>query len=169
MTACGPVADDLDSERPTDRFFEFALLGDNPYTQANVGRFETLIADVNARPDVQWVIHLGDTKGGAAPCTDEMMVSRFELYRGFSAPFVITPGDNDWYDCSQTGSDEYERLEFFRELYYPRPRATAIGAPPLELAVQSDAAQFEEFVENVRWVRDGVVFATIHLVVLTRP
>ncbi len=75
--------------------FEFALMGDNPYGEPRVPKFEALIEHVNSRGDLAWVIHLGDSKRGAEPCTDELLRSRFALYQRFNAPFIFTPGDND--------------------------------------------------------------------------
>jgi hypothetical protein len=39
----------------------------------------------------------------------------------------------------------------------------------MEVRSQSAEPGYEEFVENVMWLHDGVVFSTIHLVGLTRP
>ena len=39
-----------------DPSFEFALLGDNPYTPERVPKFETLVTDLNQNTDLQWVI-----------------------------------------------------------------------------------------------------------------
>ena len=150
--------------------FEFALLGDSPYTDPNIGRFRALIDDVNATPGLQWAIHVGDVKSGSSECTDELLRGRFELFRGFRTPFVITPGDNDWFDCVRTDSNagvEYERLEFFRRLFYSTEASPRAALPSFRS--QSEGEDFAEYVENVRWQKSEVVFATLHLVGLTRP
>ncbi|MCZ6916438.1 MAG: hypothetical protein O7I93_06665 [Gemmatimonadetes bacterium] len=151
--------------------FEFALMGDNPYGESNVPKFEALIEHVNSRRDLEWVLHLGDTKGGNEPCTDELLRSRFELFQRFEAPFIFTPGDNDWFDCADDptgGFDEYERLAFVRQLFFPDPQHTTGGrAMPVES--QGSSAAFGEFAENLRWIRGEVVFSTVHLVGLPRP
>ena len=41
-------------------------MGDNPYPPGNVPKFRTLIQDVNARAGLEWVIHVGDIRGGGA-------------------------------------------------------------------------------------------------------
>ena len=110
-----------------DRVHEFALFGDSPYRPESVPRVEALIDDVNRRGGLEWVIHVGDTKGGGQPCTDEFLRGRFVLYQRFALPFVFTPGDNDWFDCIREragGEDEYERLDFLRSLYFPEPGRT---------------------------------------------
>lgn len=162
-------------ESPTtlasDRSFEFALLGDNPYPPENVPRFEALIADVNRHSELEWVVHLGDIlRPSLVTCSNEMLRARFNLYQGFDAPFVFTPGDNDWFDCWQEaagGFDEYERLDYLRKLFFPNPRQTT-GGRAMEVQSQGSQADFEEFVENAMWTHNDVVFSTVHLVGLTR-
>jgi hypothetical protein len=152
--------------------FEFAFLGDNPYGGSfNVPKFQALIEDVNGWGDIGWVIHAGDTKAGADPCSDRFLRSRFDLYQGFDPPFVFTPGDNDWYDCGRAaagGFDDYERLAFLRGLYYPVAGQTT-GGRSMAVRSQSSDAAFGDFVENVTWEREGVVFSTIHLIGAARP
>jgi len=147
--------------------FEFAFLGDNPYLGvANVPKFEALIRDVNGRDGIQWVLHVGDTKAGADPCSDEFFRGRFDLYQRFDAPFIFTPGDNDWFDCgleSAGGFDDYERLTFIRGLFFPVPGQTT-GGRSMAVRTQASEPSFGEFVENVMWDREGVVFSTLHLV-----
>ncbi len=113
-----------------DRVHEFALFGDSPYRPESVPRVEALIDDVNRRSALEWVIHVGDTKGGEQPCTDEFLRGRFDLYQRFTLPFVFTPGDNDWFDCVRERADrgdEYERLDYLRSLYFPEPGRTTGG------------------------------------------
>lgn len=152
--------------------FEFAFLGDNPYGgSTNVPKFEALIEDVNGHGDIQWVVHAGDTKAGVDSCSDEFLQGRFDLYQRFDPPFVFTPGDNDWFDCGQEsagGFDDYERLAFVRSLFFPSPVQTT-GRRPMAVHTQASDASFGEFVENVMWDREGVVFSTLHLVRTARP
>jgi hypothetical protein len=150
-------------------FYDFALIGDAPYRPDGVNRVEALIRDVNRRGGIEWAIHVGDTKAGGQACTDELLRSRFELYQGFAVPFVFTPGDNDWFDCpgAEDGVDEYERLAFLRSLYFPDPGRTT-GGRAMTVQSQSEDPEYREFVENALWVHGGVVYATLHLVVLTR-
>ncbi len=153
-----------------DSAYEFALVGDNPYTPTTVAKFEALIDDVNGRRNLEWVIHVGDIRGGQR-CTDELFQARFDLYQRFAVPFVYTPGDNDWFDCQRedgSGFDDYERLDHLRSLFFPNPTLTT-GGRRMEVRSQSAEPGYEKFVENVMWLHDGVVFSTIHLVGLTRP
>lgn len=144
-----------------DDRFEFALIGDLPYTPEDLARFDRLIEDVNEhRPRLAWVLHVGDIRGGRkVPCSDEILKDRFDRMQRFARAFVLTPGDNDYLDCRNV--DPHERLAFLRALFYPNPGKTTGGRP---MAVESQARQpgFEAFVENALWVRGGVVFATFH-------
>ena len=145
-------------------------MGDNPYPEENVQKFLALIQDVNTRDGLEWAIHVGDIKGGGGPCSDEAFRGRFELYQGFNIPLIYTPGDNDWFDCvgeSAGAYDEYERLAFLRGVFFPDPAATTGGR---SMAVRSQSLEpgFEEFVENVLWTLGEVVYATVHLIALSR-
>lgn len=153
-----------------DNTFEFALLGDNPYSPANVPRFEGLIEEVNAVGDLAWVIHVGDIlRPTNVGCSDEILQARFDLYQGFDLPLVFTPGDNDWFDCQRSaagGYDPYERLAVLRAMFFPNPELTT-GRSQMAVQTQSRDPEFEEFVENVMWTKEGVVFATMHLIGLS--
>lgn len=169
MGGCGPPQQLPSRAEPPS--FEFALIGDNPYPERRVPGFEALIDDVNAHADLAWVLHLGDIKGGDELCSDSLMEARFELFQRFAPAFILTPGDNDWFDCP-TGDagagHEYERLTFLRRLFYPDPGQTT-GGQRFAVESQSQDPGYGEFVENAMWVRGGVVFATFHLVALLRP
>ena len=56
-----------------------------------------------------------------------------------------------------------ERLAALRRLFFPDPRRTT-GGTTMPVATQADDPHYGEFVENVRFVRNGVVFATLHAV-----
>lgn len=146
--------------------FSFALIGDVPYADADSIRFARLIDMVNADEDVQWVIHAGDIKRGGQPCTDAVLKGRLETFNRFVDPFVLTPGDNEWTDCHRKIAgrfDPLERLQKLRSLFYPRAGQT-LGKRPMRVESQASVAEFSEFLENVRWERDGVHFATVHIV-----
>lgn len=149
--------------------FEFALLGDNPYSDGTYDNYLRLIDHVNQQPDIQWVVHLGDVKGGTASCSDEQIERYFALNQRFQPPFLLTPGDNDWLDCKRRGAggfNEYERLDAFRRVFFPTP-GYSTGVNPMAISQQSESSDFPEFVENARWDHQGVVFATVHVVALT--
>lgn len=144
----------------------FAAYGDMPYCDrgqpagcgAEVARVEALIAAINAaRPG--FTLFLGDTKGGGEACTDPLVLRAERLFALFEGALVYTPGDNEWTDCWQPrggGFDPLDRLRLLRERFFPAPRS--LGRAPIPL-IRAAAP----FVENARWVRDGVLFATVHV------
>jgi len=78
---------------------------------------------------------------------------------------VYTPGDNEWTDCWQPGAgghDPLERLAFIRALFFADP-STSLGAFRMPVDSQGLEHPWSEFVENARWSRQGVVFATVDL------
>ena len=138
---------------------QFALIGDNPYGDDNVFKYEKLIEDINSS-DVSWVIHLGDMKNGRSGCSDEEFLSLYELNSKFHMPFVLTPGDNDWFDCRRESAGNWgrmNRLNKLREIFFQEDH-------PLEAETQSETSVYSEFVENVLWVQEDILFSTVHLV-----
>ncbi len=147
----------------------FALIGDNPYVDFNEPKYDLMIEKINAHPNLSWVVHLGDVKGGGLNCSDEVLISYFDLNQKIKLPFILTPGDNDWFDCSRRsagGWDRMERLDAFRKIFYPVSDQTT-GSQPFKVVSQADSKTFPDFVENVRWNRLDVEFGTVHLVGMT--
>ena len=164
LSVCGCVNQpQLESKALT-----FAILGDNPYDPETYARYERLIEHVNDDSELAWVIHVGDFKGGVESCSEELLQARFDLNQEFTAPFVLTPGDNDWYDCIREGAgafNDYERLERLRKIFYPAAGAAAVPGG----RSQAENPEFAEVVENVIWHAEGVTFATLHMLGPTRP
>ncbi|NCJ08435.1 hypothetical protein GS597_18360 [Synechococcales cyanobacterium C] len=146
---------------PLQGGFEFALIGDLPYTPEQAQQFQRLITDVN-QTQAAFVIHDGDIKSSIVPCQDTLFLDRRRLFQQFQAPFVLVPGDNDWTDCHRTGEDPEERLAKVRSLFFDSDNGLKSFA--LNLTHQSEKPQFREYVENVRWRYGSVLFAGIHVV-----
>lgn len=157
------------SRQANNDSYEFALLGDNPYSTATYDKYLRLIDHVNAQPQLRWAIHLGDVKGGGSSCSDQEFTRLYQLNQRFQTAFMVTPGDNDWLDCKRVGAggyDEYERLSAFRRIFYPNPGYSG-GLNPVSINQQSQQMEFADFVENAMWDHRGVVYATVHVVALT--
>ncbi len=139
----------------------FALIGDNPYADYSYPRYERMIERINAHPDVDWVVHVGDMKDGVGDCSDASLQAIYELNQNFTVPMMITPGDNDWFDCKREqagGYDRLDRLDKFREIFYSEPAG-------LSVVSQSETSTvYPDFVENVYWMQSGVLFANAHLI-----
>lgn len=145
--------------------FSFMALGDTPYTlPRDDSAFQRLIARTN-RLKPAFSVHLGDIKSGDTHCTDDVFRRAAELFNTFDQPLIYTPGDNEWTDCHRAnngGYDPLERLSMLRRLMYPS--TSSFGRSPLLLQQQSADPKFSAFVENARWEKAGVVFATVHIV-----
>src|SRR5688572_21919946 len=88
------VADDRSAARVT-----YAVIGDVPYGTEQEASFGTLISAINTDPKVRTVVHVGDTKNGSTPCSDERLTAVRDAFETFEDPVVYTPGDNEWTDC----------------------------------------------------------------------
>ena len=146
--------------------FAFALIGDMPYGAVREAPFGSLVAEINRDNDVDFVMHVGDIKAGSERCDDVLIEHRFALYQTFQRPFIYTPGDNEWTDCHRANNGGYspiERLGYLRSVFFPQVGQTTGGHVR---PVQSQAASgpFSEFVENVMFKKQGVMFATVHVV-----
>ncbi len=143
-----------------------AVLGDTPYGDEQRLQFPALVAAVDADPDVEAVLHLGDIKSGGTTCSDERFADLRALFDTFDDPFVLTPGDNDWTDCHRASNGAYvptQRLERLREVFFPEP-GRALGGGELELVSQAQEPGRAEFVENRLWTDSRAVFSMVHVV-----
>lgn len=144
--------------------FAFAVMGDTPYGPTAERLFPTLAAEISAA-DVDFVVHVGDFKGSGAVCTDSLLAARVGDLDALAHPVVFVPGDNDWTDCHRAqprSARPLERLAHLRALVYAEAGRT-LGAPGLRVESQATLER-SEFPEHQRWWRDGVVFATLHVV-----
>ena len=159
----GVMADSVYSEAqfPT---FTFGVMGDLPYFAKSEAQFPSLVDSINAH-DPDFVVHVGDIKS-YAPCTDSLLLTRFEALKSIDPPLVYVPGDNEWTDChgGPPGvNDPLERLDALRTLFYPVP-GRSLGGETIPLETQAANPDWAEFVEHQRWQKNGVLFATIHAV-----
>jgi hypothetical protein len=149
--------------------FQFALLGDMPY-RLEPGEhsvdFDYLVQAINKDWDIKWVLHAGDIKSSRSPCSDAMLLDRYQRFNQFNKPFILTPGDNEWTDCHRVSAGEFqprERLDKLRQVFWHDP-AHSLGRKPMAVTSQSSISGFESFPENVYWVKDNLLFFTVHMV-----
>ena len=128
----------------------FALMGDMPYSHAQVNLLDSLIDRVNDEP-LAFSAHVGDITSGEGPCDDEWMHARKRQFERFRAPFVLLPGDNEWTDCHRTGFDPMERLAKWRQLF-----CVAVALPGF-------TRQRNEYCENARWDLENLVFVGLNV------
>jgi Calcineurin-like phosphoesterase len=160
-----------------------AVFGDWPYSQVQFDNASLLVNSINADRDVRRVIFVGDIHSGDAPCTGAGLSpvpaaadpgwSRkiYAIFQRFDAPFIYTPGDNEWSDCpeieeSKSGYPPNE-LADVRSIFFARPGRT-LGHE--DMPVSTQAKHFDPrhpsdatFVENVMWEDAGVVFVTLNV------
>ena len=144
--------------------FSFVALGCMPYGQQNYPAYERLLAEINRyRP--AFTVHCGDTKAGALPPSEEFLVQVRTWFNQLEGAVMYTPGDNEWTDVHRAnngGADPLVWLGKVRSLYFAEERS--LGRAPIPLITQRRDAGFSKFVENARWSRGGVIFATVHVV-----
>ena len=147
----------------TGELFTFAVFGDTPYNEEDESRFPDFIGELN-REDVAFVVHVGDLKSAAEPCTDEVYLERRRWFGLSHHPFAYLPGDNDWLDCTRSlfdPRDPRERLHKLREVYFVNGHG--LGQAPLGAVRQSDRSPHHSFPEHLRWVHQGVLFVTLNV------
>jgi hypothetical protein len=116
--------------------------------------------------DSAFSIHVGDFKSGSTVCSDEEFAHQHAHFQRFKGAVVYTPGDNEWTDCHRANNGQYdplERLAALRQRFYTTGRS--LGQQPLALQNQSDVMPSHgRYVENQRWMHQGTLFATLHIV-----
>jgi hypothetical protein len=127
--------------------FAFGVLGDTPYSAAEVRKLDDLIGRINAH-ELAFVVHVGDigTSTTAQACGDAWLEARARQFAKIRHPFVLLPGDNEWSDCA----DAAQRLAAWR-------RRFCAAVPSLALERQP------EHCENVRWSARGMAFIGLNV------
>lgn len=159
---CASVSGNGEQGGPGEAF-TIPVIGDIPYSEDDAALLQDGIVPAIRAGDYPFVIHVGDYKGGGAPCdaaADEAQRALIEALK--PAPVFYTPGDNEWTDCDrfndpETGKPQSElsRLKRVRELFFAAP-----AAAPDAMKVRAQAAM----TENVTWTYKGVRFANLHIV-----
>lgn len=140
----------------------FVVIGDTPYSPDDEKMLAEALPIIHAAKP-PFIIHVGDYKGGRAPCAadhDDRFAALIEALK--PVPVFYTPGDNEWTDCDRnidpsTGKNwsDLARLQIIRARFFASP---PVNANPL--GYQSQMAQ----IENATWRHRDVRFATVHVV-----
>jgi hypothetical protein len=168
-----------------------AVFGDWPYSHDLLSNAQALINSVNDDRDVRLVLHVGDTHSGSMPCTGAgyaydyvsksgapiptsdpaWNIHVYNAFQRFAPPVVYTPGDNEWADCHKTkqlsSGAPLRELASVRELFFAKP-GTSLGRKEKKLISQAESFDDahptdSQFVENVMWVDEDVVYATFNM------
>lgn len=139
----------------------FFVIGDLPYGPEDEAALAEALPKIKAtKPG--FIIHVGDFKGGRAPC-DGSADNDFAALAASLEPASVfyTPGDNEWTDCDRnndpsTGApySELGRLDILRARFFAEPPK---GADRFGWRNQEGAP------ENATWRDKGVRFATLHV------
>jgi len=121
----------------------FGVLGDVPYSAAEVEKLDRVIDEMNAQA-LEFVVHVGDIGHStlAQACSDGWLEQRKAQLARIRHRLVVIPGDNEWSDCARHGMDPIARLRKWRELFCDIPR---------------------EYCEHARWEAGGWVFVTLNV------
>jgi hypothetical protein len=106
-----------------------------------------------------FAVHDGAFKDPSVPCTADLFAKVKDSFNKSAAPFIYTPGDNEWMDCDKTPNNpinRVDRLNELREMFFAQDQS--LGQNPMPLTTQRQ----EGFPENARWTKEGVVFVTIN-------
>ena len=144
--------------------FSFVAFGCMPYGKENFPAYERLLTEIN-RHRPAFTVHCGDTKSGSEPPTEAFMQQVHRWFDALDGALVYTPGDNEWTDVHRKNNGSEDPLRWLAKVrteYFATERS--MGRAPLALVTQRREKGFEKFVENARWTRGGVVFATVHAV-----
>jgi hypothetical protein len=143
---------------------QFALIGDMPYDALQATNlFPNLIRELNAT-DLAFVVHDGDIKAGATPCTDDCFEAVRAQFQTIRHPLVYLFGDNEWSDCGKVKTNSFdplERLQKLRDVF--TQGAMSLGQRKMPLERQSSNPNFAAYRENVRWTVGGVSFAGMNV------
>ena len=163
--------------------FTLAVFGDWPYNHLLLDSARLLIDSVNADPEVKLVLHVGDIHSGSMPCTGAGLSPPpagsvpfwnegiYYLFEQFNDPLVYTPGDNEWADCHKkkelSSGAPLNELAAVRKLFFPNPGYT-LGGHKKKISTQAEDFDRKhpgdaQFVENVMWEHERVVFITLNL------
>lgn len=150
------------------------------------------ISAVNADPSLSLALHVGDIHSGKEYCTEAYNIGVFNQWKSFKMPLVYVPGDNEWADChkakqgggaynattaaidyvttnggSYAKGDPLANLGLIRSIFFPAP-GKSLGTSPM--TVHSQALEYDvktpadaQFVENVWFEKNGVMFVTINV------
>ncbi len=142
--------------------FSFAAFGDSPYSFSEDLKYRVVLRDLEAH-ELSAAVHVGDLMWTS--CTTERYQRSLDEFNELPHPVVYTPGDNEWADCwvHRRAFPPLGRLAEIRRLFFTEPERS-LGGRTIPLESQGGQGPFTEFVENVRWTHEGVLFATLHLV-----
>ena len=129
----------------------FYAMGDVPYKPEEDKLLPQQISDLPK--DAEFVIHVGDIKGGGPPCVEAVYQKVSGMLRRSTAPVFIIPGDNEWNDCSNPGPDQ---AWIYWNQYFRRFDAHWNHSFPVFRQIEHE--------ENFSFMKNGVLFVGLNIV-----
>lgn len=155
LLACmvfSPLAVAEESERKGGKIrVVFSAMGDVPYTPEEDRLLPEQIGELPAT--AEFVVHLGDIKGGAPPCDEAVYQKVAGILSRSSCPVFIIPGDNEWNDC--VDPDPHQAWKYWSKHFMRFDRRWQHDFP-LFRQVERE--------ENFSFVRNGVLFVGLNIV-----
>ena len=141
----------------------------DPYG-AIYGSFRDSVNDHIKNNDVQLAFHTGDTKSGGSACI-ALYYNRFvDLANSLNVPTLLTMGDNEWTDCHRSGFNPIERLQYARDRFYNNAATSTSSSIALNRLGGGEPISISHFgqysipyIENQYVIRNGIIFATLHV------
>lgn len=142
--------------------FSFYLMGDTPYRDWQEKRLLQQIKEMNdyikLNPgrNLSFTVHVGDIQKVSNTKCEELSYNKMsEILRKGKLPTLVTPGDNDWYDCP----NRTESFNLF--LHYFVPFEKRWHRKDYErLGIKRSSNNRELFV----FYKEGILFIGIHLI-----
>ena len=153
---------------PPPDAFTFAVLADIGYGPKEERHFLETMRRIDAEAPA-FTVHLGDFMAHE-PCTDEFCQRRRRQFDESAAPFILTPGDNEWQDCPKWPGprDARESLAALRRIFFPD--RWSMGRRRMETLAQDrciasapPACGCAPHPENRQWRQGRALFVTLNI------
>ena len=135
--------------QPEKTLVTFYAMGDVPYQPEEDELLPRQIAELPT--DAEFVVHVGDIKGGAAPCDESVYIKVSGMLSKSLAPVFIIPGDNEWNDCT----DPAQAWTYWNQYFLRFDRRWNHGFPLFRQLKHEP---------NFSFVKNGVLFVGLNIV-----
>src|SRR5256714_221273 len=119
---------------PTREPFQIGLVGGFCYSDAQYPIFDRAVQNINSFP-LSFAAHDGDVRAPPpSPGTNDLSARFRSSYNKPMAPFVYTPGDNEWMDCDKLANNpmaRLDRLNKLREMFFAQDQSLGVNPMPL--------------------------------------
>ena len=146
--------------------FAFALIGDMPYGADQRSAVRQTCRRNQSRQRRRFRDARGRYQGGQRALRRQSHPASVRPVPELPAGVRVYARDNEWTDCHRVNNGQYnplERLAFVRSVFFPEVGHTT-GGQVRPVRSQAEGSAYPEFVENVMFTKQSVMFATVHVV-----